>query len=109
MTTNIITYEQPLNEHIRLCLRLEHLFERCREHIADKTASGSRIAITALLKVLNVVDRPDLKTKLSQVLSQQVGSLAQLEQSPRVDAYKLQQALTHLDQLLKTLHQTKTK
>lgn len=104
MTDNTITYEQPLNEHIRICLRLEHLFKQLREHITIATVSSSRMAMTALLKILNVTDRPDLKSKLSQSLSQQASMLSQLEHIQHVDTEKLQRILDQLDQAIDQLY-----
>lgn len=109
MSQNTITYEQPLNEHIRLCLRLEHLFKQLQEHITTPTVSASQTAMTALLKILNVADRPDLKSKLAQSLTQQASILAQLERSEQVDHEKLQEILHQLDQASDQLHQLQGK
>lgn len=101
---NTITYEQPLNETIRICLRLEYLFNELYEHLHSPTTATSQIAINALLKIINVTDRPDLKTKLSSILHQQATSLAQLEQFPQVDHTKLANTLHELDRLIDALH-----
>lgn len=104
-----ITYEQPLNEQMRICLRLEHLFNQLKDHIGDTTTSGSRIAMSALLKTLNVIDRPDLKSKLNQMLTQQATTLAQLEHADNVDSTKLSTVLAKLDRLIDALHKTEHK
>lgn len=104
MTSEFITYEQPLNEPIRICLRLEHLFQELYNHLGKISQTDSHLAVVALLKTLNVIDRPDLKSKLTQTLTQQATTLAQLEHSPQVDASKLQELLKHLDQLINQLH-----
>ncbi|WP_280123488.1 cell division protein ZapD [Coxiella endosymbiont of Ornithodoros amblus] len=72
MVATTITYEQPLNEPMRICLRLEHLFRQLHEHISEPALAASHLAMLALLKALNVIDRPDLKTKLTQTLTQQI-------------------------------------
>lgn len=104
-----ITYEQPLNEPVRLCLRLEHLFEQLRCHLKDPSTHASQMAMTTLLKILNVTERPDLKSKLSQSLNQQASVLAQLERVPQVDTEKLQRILGQLDQSIDFLHQLQGK
>jgi cell division protein ZapD len=59
-----VIYEQPVNEHVRVCLRLEQLFNQTLHWMRGTSAWDSRAAISALLEILNVLDRPDLKAKL---------------------------------------------
>jgi len=98
-----ITFEQPINEHMRLCLRLEHLFRQLDDNITVETEWGSRVALSAILEILNVIDRPDLKTKLTKALSQHTAKLSQLEKSPQVNKEKLREVLNELDRLTDTL------
>ncbi len=98
-----ITFEQPMNEHVRLCLRLEHLFKQLDDNLPIETEWGTRVALSAILEILNVVDRPDLKTKLTKALSQQAAKLAQLEKSPQVDKEKLHEILKEIERLNETL------
>lgn len=109
MREEIITYEQPLNEHIRVCLRLEHLFQQILNNINEPTEANSRTAILALLETLNVIDRPDLKTKLTKALTQHAATLTQLEVLPQVDNSKLKSILTELDRHIDQLYTTQGK
>ncbi len=68
-TLDIIVFEQPLNEQMRICLRLEQLFKQLKESMSQSSISASKIALTALLKIISVVDRPDLKSKLTQTMA----------------------------------------
>ncbi len=97
-------YEQPVTEAMRICLRLEHLFRQLNKYRNEPTPADSHLAMTALLKSLEVIDRPDLKGKLTQTLTQQAIALSQLQHSPHVDHIKLSQLLTHVDQLVNHLH-----
>lgn len=101
---NTITYEYPCNDASRICLRLEALFNRINLHINGDTTSNSRTTMTALLEVLNVIDRPDLKSKLTQVLTQFNCNLSQLKQSPDIDIQALQSILKEISQAIDTLH-----
>lgn len=105
MIEETITYEQPLNELIRICLRLEHLFRQLNSNLNASTSGGSHLAMLALVKSLNVIDRPDLKSKLTQALSQQAFTLAQLKHFSQIDRLKLQKLLAILDQHINQLHQ----
>jgi|LakMenEpi03Aug12_release.lakeMendotaPanAssembly.Ray.scaffolds.fasta_scaffold368315_1 cell division protein ZapD len=109
MQDDIITYEQPLNEHIRVCLRLEHLFEQILINIDNPTEWNSRIALLTILETVNVIDRPDLKTKLTKALTQHAGTLTQLEVLPQVDGSKLRSILSELDRLIDSLYGTQGK
>ena len=99
-----IVYEQPFNEHMRIYLRLEHLFKQLHEKIPQPSTIGSRAAMLALLKILTVSDRPDLKPKLTQSIAQQATMLAQLEQFDQVDPTKLKTVLEKLDHSIDYLH-----
>jgi len=109
MNTETITYEQPLNEQIRICLRLEHSFKQLHEYLENPSMIDSHMAMITLMKLLNFINRPDLKSKLSQTLSQQASMLAQLENMPNVDKEKLQDTLHKLDTLNDQLHHTSGK
>jgi cell division protein ZapD len=109
MHDDVIIYEQPLNEHIRVCLRLEHLFRQVIQNIENTSEWGSRVTITAILETLNVIDRPDLKTKLTKALTQHASTLTQLEVLPQVDSNKLRNILNELDRLIDRLYATQGK
>lgn len=98
------TYEQPLNESMRICLRLEHLFTQLNKNITDPRLDSSRISLTAILKILDVISRPDLKSKLTRSLAQYATTLTSLEQLPQVDPARLSEILENLDQLITSLH-----
>ena len=72
-------FEQPLTEAIRICLRLEKLQQQFTDLIAHDDDLSFTLAFDVLLETLKLVNRPDLKSKLSQCLSQINGSLSQME------------------------------
>jgi cell division protein ZapD len=104
-----IIFEQPLNEHIRACLRLEHLFAQALENMQGNSVWECRTALAAILEAVNITDRPDLKSKLTKALSQHAASLAQLEQKPGVDRNVLRGVLNELDALIDSLYRTQDK
>ena len=104
MPGETIIYEQPLNELIRICLRLEYLFNQLDYYLHQTHDLDSRAAVTAMLDILNVIERPDLKAKLVKALGHHAEILSGLENSPNVDLSKLSQALDKLDSLIDVLH-----
>jgi cell division protein ZapD len=99
MIENATIYEQPLNEIIRVCLRLEQLFAQIDHQISDASILGTRNVVTAIINVLQLLDRPDLKTKLAKELTNQAAILMRLENTPQIDKVKLQSILKQLDEL----------
>lgn len=99
MTNDTTIYEQPLNELIRVCLRLEQLFFQIDHLMKDNSIVGVRNTVTAMMNVLQLLDRPDLKAKLAKELSHHITQLIRLENTPDVDHKKLRALLQQLESL----------
>ena len=99
MATDTTIYEQPLNELIRVCLRLEQLFQQIDYLINDTSIISVRNLVTAIMNVLQLLDRPDLKAKLTKELSHHISQLIRLENTPDVDHSKLQTILKQFETL----------
>jgi cell division protein ZapD len=102
-----ITYEFPLNERIRVFIRLEQLFQQfncflIRDSIADK-----RIAITILLDIVSIFRRNNLKSEILQELERQSKVLTKIVNSQNLGIGKLQELLNKINQITKTLYATK--
>ncbi len=96
-----VIYEQPLHELTRVCLRLEQLFFQLDHYLKDETHFGTRSVITAIINILHLLDRPDLKAKLAKELSHQISALLQLEDTPEIDKEKLNVILHQLNDLVR--------
>ena len=103
MTHETIIYEQPLNEQIRFCLRLEYLFARGNHHLSSKSPWDLHQTLNTILEILHITDRPNLKNKLGQVLTQYTSSLIQLKKLPAVDKQKLHTTLKKINTLIDNL------
>jgi len=100
---HIICYEQPLNERIRILLRLEFLFAIADYRIAGESAWDSRAAISALLDIVDLLSRTDIKSELGKELERQLGVLDELHSNPAVDRELLDTSLQSLNQTLSGL------
>lgn len=107
MVAKNIIYEQPITESTRICLRLQHLFAQVEHHLQGESEWSSRAAITAILDILTIIDRPDLKNKLGNALTQHIMRLTQLKGTPNVDAKKTRQLLDELNDIADKLHNHK--
>jgi cell division protein ZapD len=101
MIENTIIYEQPLNELIRVCLRLEQLFSQIDHQITDTSTIGTRHIVSTINNILQLLDRPDLKAKLAKELGHHLSNLMRLENTPQIDQEKLRQLLRQLDDLIR--------
>lgn len=98
-----VTYEQPLNDPMRICFRLESLFSKLQHHIASTHQIDHQIAMQSLLEVMNVLERPDLKSKLTQALTQHSNHLHSMVNSPEVNRTALKQYIEQLNELTSAL------
>ena len=93
-----IIYEQPLNEVIRACMRLEFLFKQLDYQLQDFSELGTRHVIETIVHLLQLLDRPDLKSKLSKELVHLHGNLMRFDDMPDIDSDKLRQITEQLKQ-----------
>lgn len=100
---NTITYEQPLNEIIRVCMRLELLFNQVDHQLPDMSELGTRNLIAYVINILHILDRPDLKAKLAKELSHHLYTLQRHKDHPDADKDKLHELIAQLETLSRVL------
>lgn len=103
-----IVFEQPLNERIRTFLRLEFLFGQYEHHRADPSSLGTRARLHALLDILTVLGRSDLKKDILKDLNDQQAVLLRLANRPGVDNSRLQTVLKEITVGINGLQQLAT-
>jgi len=94
---NPVIYEQPTNELMRLCLRYERLRNHVEHYLPGEHRYDSRAALNALLEIVTITDRSDLKSSLAKELSRHRANLSRLQQMPNVDHPFLNKILDDLD------------
>jgi len=97
-------YEQPLNERIRACLRLDHLFARIDHHLQSSSRDDTLCTVLLLLEAADVLSRIDIKRELIKELERQQARLMNVPDSPGVDRNKLNALLDQQNGLIKALH-----
>ena len=102
--TTATVYEHPLNERLRFFLRLEFLFRQARHSLRGDAVWDSHNSLIALLEILNIVSRVDMKTEVIKELDRINGTLASLTQNPGVNHSTLDQLLTTLGGFKTQLH-----
>lgn len=105
-STQSILYEQPVNELIRVCLRLEHLLQQGLETLRGTNIWDSRASIMTIHDILTILDRPDLRTKLTKEFVRYLGTLTRLESVEHIDQNKLSTTIVDVENVLDSLHAT---
>lgn len=100
-----IIFEQPLNERTRTFLRLEFLFTQHEHHRQDPSIFGARARLQALLDILMVLGRSDLKKEVLKDLAEQQAVLTRLIDRPGVDNARLQTVLREIAGCIAALQQ----
>jgi len=91
----VITYEYPLNERIRILMRMEDLFAKHAHFAALDTPLDHHAALLALFEILEVA-RGDLKSDLIQELERQRLALEPLRNNPSVKSDALEDVLANI-------------
>lgn len=106
MRDSVICYEQPVNELVRIFLRIEYLDQIMSHHIEGSSPWDSHAALVSIIDTLNILDRPDLRSKLTKELYRYNTNLVRLRQSPQINQGKLDNILTHLQKMTDVLNAT---
>lgn len=98
-----IPFEQPLNERIRIFMRIEELFARCSYYITKDEAFDSHSALSALFELMGLASRGDLKRELMKEIKRQLTNLQQLHSIPSLDTGKLENIISSHNDLINQL------
>lgn len=95
----LIKFEQPLNERMRTFLRIEFLYEQTLFHVGDPSSFGARAAIAALLEVLTILGRSDVRADVMKELERHGENLKRFQSQPGVDGTRLDELIADVDTL----------
>lgn len=104
MSARYQTFEQPLNERIRMCMRVETLMKRFHYFEALKGDWSAYSALLTILELTSLLERGDLKQELMKELERQHGALKALGQHQEIDHSKLDIILSKQKNALDRLH-----
>ena len=88
-----ILYEHPLNERVRMFLRLEYLFKQAAYHVKHGTEWDSRATLSCILEILSIAGNTNLKSEVLKELERHSSSLKRLEKNPGIDKGQLLEAI----------------
>ncbi|GAW86966.1 cell division protein ZapD [Bathymodiolus platifrons methanotrophic gill symbiont] len=109
MTTEYISYEFPLNERMRVFIRLEQLFLQLDHFLSGSSIWDKRAAVSTLVDILQVFSRHDLKAETLKELERHSNRLNQLSNHEGIDTKRLRKILDELNSTSKILYATNGK
>lgn len=96
-----IIYEQPLNELVRVSLRLEHLFHQLNLCLHSQSANELvQLIVKSIIDILNVLNRPDIKSKLTKEFIRFLAYFARLKKMPGISHEKLDETTDKINYFL---------
>lgn len=101
--SSLVYFEQPLNERIRTFMRVEQLYSRCQYYMEKENALDSHSALSALLELMGLISRGDLKRELMKEVKRQLANLQQLHSIPSLDQNKLEKLVSEHSALINEL------
>ncbi len=104
MSVKYQTFEQPLNERIRTCLRFETLINRFHYFETQKGDWSAYSALSAILELTSLLERGDLKQELMKELERQHTALKALSKHEGIDRSKLDLLLSQQKGSLGRMH-----
>jgi len=98
-----IVYEMPLNERMRNFLRLDFLYHQAVHHHTRSDPWSTRAAVDALLEILAITSRGDLRGEVLKDLERQMAQLSTFGTRPGVDSSRLRLLLTKMHRMREEL------
>ncbi|MEJ2308646.1 MAG: cell division protein ZapD [Gammaproteobacteria bacterium] len=98
-----ITYEHPLNERVRLLLRLAHLLDQFSVYYPRADSWDSRCAISVLVDISSLLGRSDIKAEVIKETERQLSRLMQIRSTPGIDARRLGKITDSLENAMSNL------
>ena len=102
--SELSAFEQPINERIRTFLRLEHLFCQFEQHMKHTSAWDTQSAIKAIIDLLSMVSRGDIKRETIKELERQSSNLKSFIEIPDINHGQLALLIDEQKKCIDQLH-----
>lgn len=104
LSDELVIYEQPLNERIRMLLRLEFLLRRAHANLPVPSPWAARTVLDSILQVMDLLGRFDARQDLMKMLERHRQYLERIQRSPRADAKTVKSILDDIRETEDALH-----
>ncbi len=103
------SYEFPFNERVRILLRLEDLFKKVLLHVDTPSQNNHHSALMLLLKMLDIIERADIKADLINELDRQRATMQGMLGNPKIATQILNDTINELGFNASNLRKDSTK
>lgn len=103
-----IVYEQPLNERLRMLLRLEFLLRRAYANLPVPSPWAARTVLDSILQIMELLSRFDARQDLLKLLERHQQYLQRVKQSPKADVERTDSVLADIQESMQALHAQST-
>ncbi|CAA6809761.1 MAG: FIG002842: hypothetical protein [uncultured Thiotrichaceae bacterium] len=100
----MIIYEQPLNERIRLFMRLELLFHRYKYYVSNESTENVQSALILLMDIHEMTSRLDVKSAILKILDHQTTMIRGYTDNDQEQNAKNEEILDKLEEQTKALY-----
>lgn len=97
------SYEFPFNERIRTLLRIEDLFKKILVNVETGEQHNHHSALMALLQLLDIIERADIKVDIVQELDRQRMTMHNLRGNPSISEKILNNTIKEIESCSATL------
>jgi cell division protein ZapD len=104
----LMKFEQPVTERMRTFLRVEFLYEQTLFHVDEPTEFSARAAVAALLEILTILGRSDVRTDVGKELERHGQLLDRYRSQPGVDPARLTGLINNVESLRQQLSEAGT-
>ncbi len=98
-----VIYEQPLNERMRMFMRLDFLYTQAIYHSELANPWSARAAVASLLEILAITARGDARNDVLKELERHIGVLKDFQSKNGVDPGRLKLLMSNLLRLREDL------
>ena len=102
--SDTILYEHPLNERVRVFIRLETIYSQIDELLGYDSPLQTRSIIALIGDLLAIIQRGDLKSEMLKELERHIATFSKLRESPQVDNQILENYLFKLQEMTARIH-----
>ena len=104
MSSAVMRFEYPFNERVRTLLRLESLLDRIHLLARQSDSRMHQIAMSSLFELLDITDRADIKSAISQDLMRQRQTIAGYADHPTASVQAIEETVQSIDKALEALN-----
>lgn len=104
MSDERVTYEQPLNERLRMLLRVEFLLRRAHANLPVPSPWAARTTLDSMIQLQELLTRFDARQDLLKILERHQHQLERIRHSPKADPDRVDSVLDDIRTTSHALH-----